>query len=314
MKYLKSWIGALLFAPVVLLSFKNHHSLNKSLSTDSTVMFKPGETVYGLYRYTQFVVGDLASPIILSSPHAGTLRPDNIPDRTEGVLKSDVFVTDLVLKMADSIQKITGLRPHVVINNLHRIKMEPNRSLAEAFLTNRDAITAWKDYQGFIMAARQLVTKNVGKGLYLDMHGHAHPIHRIEVGYLLKPAELNEDDASIDKKSDQSSIKALAKSTNKPFSQLIRGDIIFGTLLQNRGYRAVPSKQEPGPGSDKYFNGGYCTAEYGSRREGNISAIQLETPGVDVRNTPALRAKSSGAIARAALEYLKLNFGMTLKH
>ncbi|WP_345950871.1 hypothetical protein ABDD95_05365 [Mucilaginibacter sp. PAMB04274] len=289
---------------------------NKSLAlhciADTTATLKPGSVVYGSNRYTQFMVGDLASPIILSSPHAGTLRPNEIPDRTEGVLKSDVFVTDLVLKMADTIQKLTGLRPHIIINNLHRIKMEPNRSLDDAFLTNADAIAAWNDYQGFIMKARKIVEQHVGKGLYLDMHGHAHPIHRIEVGYLLRPAELNEDDAAIDKKASQSSIRALALSTKKPFSALIRGDISLGTLLQNEGYRAVPSKQEPTPGTDKYFNGGYCTAEYGSRKGGNISAIQLETPGVDVRNTPALRAKSSGAIARAALKYLNLNYDMNL--
>lgn len=226
----------------------------------------------------------------------------------------DVNTTDLCRKMADSLEKLTGLRPHIIINNMHRKVMEPNRDLADAYLTHPEMEVAWKEYQNFIKVAREIVKKNVGKGLYLDMHGHGHDIDRIEVGYLLTSNQLNSESASIDYLANKSSIYSIAKvSSESPFSQLINGDLAFGTLLANHDCPSVPSKQDPRPWDDEYFNGGYCTATYGSRNSGDdISAIQLETPGPIIRNNETLRAKSSGRIARAIIEYFKLNYDMDL--
>ncbi|WP_153042758.1 hypothetical protein [Rufibacter ruber] len=277
--------------------------------------YKPGAVLSGYKNYTKIYVGDLNCPIILSSPHDGTVAPANIPDRQDGVVVRDIYATDLTLRMADSIKALTGLRPHVVINELSRKKLDPNRSLAEAYLTHEDAKTAWNDYHNFIIMARTLVTKHVGKGLYLDMHGHGHDIARIEVGYLLTSAELNSTDTQINQLANKSSIYSISKESAYSFSQLINGDNSFGALLQNRGLRAIPSNRagDRSPNSDPYFNGGYCTSAYGSSKLGGpVSAIQLETPGPNVRNTATLRQSSGGKIARAILEYMKLHYAMDL--
>eukprot|EP01035_Chromulina_nebulosa_P041260 gene41260-55805_t len=42
----------------------------------------PGQSYFGTERYVEYVAGDL--PIVLTSPHGGRLKPDTIPDRTEG--------------------------------------------------------------------------------------------------------------------------------------------------------------------------------------------------------------------------------------
>ena len=285
-------------------------------SSDSAVIprttFTPGETVFGSKNYTRFIVGDYLSPIILSSPHAGDLVPTNIPDRTQGVTVTDSYVTDLTLKLADSIQKVTGLRPHMIINDLKRIKMDPNRSLDEAFLTHADATLAYNDYHGFIKSALKIMSEKVGKGLYLDMHGHGHTKSRIEVGYLLSATELNGTDASLANLAYSTSINAISKTSTLPFWELIRGSQSFGTLLANAGCPSVPSQQDPKPLADDYFSGGFCTSSYGSLNGGNISAIQLETPGPIIRNTAALRQQSAGKMARVINDYLRIHYKIIL--
>lgn len=282
--------------------------------TYSTDLYKPNALIYGSNAYTQIKVGDYNCPIILSSPHDGTVSPAIIPDRTnpDATTVRDINVSDLTEKIAVAIFEKTGMRPHVIQNNLSRLKMDPNRSLAEAYLTHSTAITAWEDYQNFLKIASQIVKDNVGKGLYLDMHGHGHDKDRIEVGYLLTKAQVNMTDADINYLAAASSIYSIAKSSNLKFSELMTGDYAFGTLLANEGCPAVPSKTDPRPNDDLYFNGGYCTLAYGSKDGGNISAIQLETNGNNFRNTPAQRTKSAGAVANAIINYYKKHFGVDL--
>jgi hypothetical protein len=299
----------------VLLSILMIYSCKKSPSNAVVVLppaYKPGETVYGSKNYTRFIVGDNLTPFILSSPHDGDLTPSNIPDRTQGVTVTDINVTDLTLRLADSIKKVTGLRPHVVINDLKRTKLDPNRSLSEAFLTHADATLAYNDYHGFIKSALKIVSEKVGKGLYFDMHGHGHTKSRIEIGYLLSATQLNGTDVSLDNLGNYTSIKAIAKYSTLPFWELIRGSQSLGTLLTNAGCPSVPSQQDPKPLNDDYFNGGYCTSSYGSLNGGNISAIQLETPGPIIRNTSVLRQQSAGKMARVMNDYLRIHYQIIL--
>ncbi|WP_256012891.1 N-formylglutamate amidohydrolase [Desertivirga xinjiangensis] len=269
-------------------------------------------------NYVEFRVGDLNSPIILSSPHDGTLAPDSIGGRDHPTAEDarDTHTTPLVERIADTLEARTGMRPHIIVNVLSRKKMDPNRSRDEAFVKHPDALDAWDGYQNFLKIARQIVTDNVGKGLYLDIHGHGHPKDRIEVGYLLTPADLNDSLSNfyLDLKAGKSSIFAVGKGSLVKFSELIRGASSFGALLWDEKHPAVPSDQ-PGnqwPGSDDYFNGGYCTLAYGSLRGGNVSAIQLETSYKNERD-PVKHATAGGAIARATINYFKLHYGMNLQ-
>ncbi|NNF26947.1 MAG: hypothetical protein HKN73_07005, partial [Gemmatimonadetes bacterium] len=47
---------------------------------------------YGREHYTEYVPGEL--PLIVSAPHGGGLRPDEIPDRTWGVTAADRETVD----------------------------------------------------------------------------------------------------------------------------------------------------------------------------------------------------------------------------
>lgn len=274
--------------------------------------YTTGTTIYGTNNHIRFIVGDLESPIMLSSPHDGELDPSSMPRRThpDAVTVRDTHLTDLTLKIADDIKKKTGLRPHVIINDVERARMEPNRALAEAHHKSEAANSLWKEYHVFLRDARLLITKNVGKGIYFDMHGHGHTKKRIEVGYTVSRAHLNAADDMLDNVPHSSSIYDIAKKSPYSFSQLIRGDYAFGTFLANAGVPAVPSKTDPKPNDDDYFNGGYCTATYGSRSGGTVSAIQLETHGTGFRMTAPDRTASAPKMADAMIGYVKKHYNL----
>ncbi len=278
--------------------------------TAKSQRYVAGEIYYGSKNYVKYIAGDAESPIILSSPHDGTLDPDEIPDRNQGTSVRDIYASDLTLKIADSIKQLTGLRPHVIINDLKRIKLEPNRSLTDAQLTNEIAVKAYNEYHGFIQIAQNTVKQNPGKGLYFDMHGHAHDISRIEIGYLLSISQLNGSDNNLNALASASSIYHIFRQNSKSFSDLIRGANSLGTMFQEAGLPAIPSSTDPHPLGDPYFNGGYCTLAYGSINGGSISAIQLETPGPLVRNNSSLRSSAAGKMARVIDRYVQNNLNL----
>lgn len=304
------YIGMCLF----IISCKKSKHVNGEKEPSGTVSYQPNTTVYGSNNYVKFIVGDLKSPIILASPHDGTIIPDNWPlrDHPDAVTVRDLYVSALTTEIADALYRKTGLHPHVIINDVARSRMEPNRALEEAYHKTEAANQLWRQYHAFLKGAQDMVQKNVGKGLFLDMHGHGHSIPRIEVGYIVSKTNLNGTDAGLNSLASTSSIYHLSTISAYPFSQLIRGDYAFGTLLENEGIRAVPSKQDPKPNSDDYFNGGYCTLAYGSKNGGAVSAIQLETHGPNLRNNPTERKASGTKIADAIIKYMQSHYGLFL--
>ncbi len=274
--------------------------------------YTSGQIVYGSKNYVQLVVGDSATPLIITAPHGGTLRPAYIPDRTQGETNADLNTANLAYRIADSIKARTGIKPHIVLNNLHRIKMEPNRAVGDAYLTHDSAIVAHNEYHDFIIIAKRMVTERVGKGLLLDIHGHGHAIDRTEVGYTTSKAVINGTDANLNNYGSTSSIKYIWTNSDSTYSSLVRGELAFGSLMAKEGLPAVPSDVDPSPGADPYFNGGYTTARHGSRDSGTISAIQLEFPRPSVRETATTRANAASKLVPVIRMYIKEHLGIDL--
>ena len=185
--------------------------------------------------------------------------------------------------------------------------------------------------------------------LFVDIHGHAHTyaapmpyltvggkllsskfIDQTEIGYGLSAEALRMDDAYLDQLADSSTIYAIAKANpGKKFSSLIRGDESFGGLLEAEKVHAVPGNDLKAPekndelfgegksGYRPYFNGGFLVRKYGSAAKGkttvgfndNVSALQIETPGITVRNNDAVIAIAAPRFERAILKYLKIWYG-----
>jgi N-formylglutamate amidohydrolase len=267
---------------------------------------------FGTDSLTEYIQGNM--PLILTAPHGGLLKPDSIADRLcDGcVYANDAYTQSITKRIATTIFEVTGCAPHVIINHLHRSKMDGNRPLDVATAGNPQAEPAWHDFHGFIDSAKAHITQTYGKGLLLDIHGHAHEIARIEVGYRTTASQLRLSDSALSQSTivASSTIKNIATeySHSLSYAQLLRGPYSLGTLFANAGWAAVPSSADPFPlTGEPYFNGGYNVITHGSSGGGSIDAIQLEYPST-FRSTLALRQALADSSATVFVAFLKTHY------
>jgi hypothetical protein len=151
-----------------------------------------------------------------------------------------------------------------------------------------------------------------GEGLYIDIHGHGHDIPRLELGYLLSSSRLESTDEELRGMVEISSFRALGSKAGVDFASLIRGPLSFGSLMEARGYPAVPSQEQPDPGGHPFYSAGYSTARHGSRDGGTVSGVQLECNYPGIRDSAANRQAFAEALVDALLAFFPAHFGMEL--
>ncbi len=254
-------------------------------------------------EYIEYIPGNM--PIIISAPHGGvkqsgqtiggTFYPDNdsaLPDRGCGTNERDDNTDILIREIQQSVFDQTGCYPYIIINNLHRSKLDPNREQNEATCGDADALFYWNAFHNFIDAASADVMSKWGKGLYIDLHGQSHSVPRIEAGYNISASDLNNTTPNYLNSVSNSTITNLISDNlgNLTQEQLIRGNTSLGGLFattggafynaqgypgcsSTAGYRTVPSHIDTGnsscddtrPHSNAYFNGDF----YNNRRHGS---------------------------------------------
>lgn len=254
-------------------------------------------------------------PIILSAPHGGSSEPDSIPDRVcaKCATQKDAWTKPIAEGVYNYIVNKTGCYPHLIVNNLHRIKLDANREIEEAALGNKTAKSAWNAYQLFIDSSKAMAASQFKRALFLDFHGHGHDSQRIELGYLLSRANLQKNDSNLNSNIliQESSIRSLVNDniSGLKHSELLRGSSSFGALLGDKGFPAMPSDSIPFPeGNIPYFNGGYNTQRHGSRdNNGSIDAIQIEM-NQSIRFTEATRLKLIDSLAQSILEFIDIHY------
>jgi len=280
--------------------------------TAEAISATPGQTYEGKSAYAEYLPGAL--PLVLTAPHGGYMEPVEIPNRGWGTTGRDRNTRELTLAIREAIHTRTGAYPHVIISNLHRIKLDPNREIVEAAQGNPDAERAWWEFQIFADEAGDLVEDAFGEGLHLDIHGHGHDIPRLELGYLLSRTDLSEPDAVLSGSNylNKSSVRAMASKAGASLVDLVRGPMSLGTLLEARLVPAVPSTPQPNPGQDAYFSGGYNTVRHGSRDGGNISGIQIEHHFPGLRDEAQNRERYAESLADALLAFFPAHFGFEL--
>lgn len=286
----------------------------------------------GYKNYTELIVGDPESRVIITASHGGYLEPPDIPDRTDGCRPQneclygsvcvgedtstkckvgtfrDNYTKELALLLRDELSSLTGYNPYVVINHLHRKKLDANRKLAEAAQGNADASKAYADFHNFTQSARL----HMDKGVVFDIHGQTHTEDWTELGYRITKKRLNSPQSGklVPK---YSSIRSLADTVIAwinpiSFEDLVRGNSSLGAMLQNRGYNTTPSPANPKPGNN-YFIGGYITKNYGSQYGGQVDAVQVECP-VSVRGASTSPA-FAGKLAEAIKQFVEKYYGST---
>ena len=241
----------------------------------------PGVPVFDNTGFVEYIPGNL--PIVISVPHGGDLEPENIPDRDCDAFTcgKDLFTQELGRSTLDAFFEQTGCYPHVIINLLHRRKFDANREIMEAADGNPIVEESFAAYHAFIETAKEQIQDSFGRGLFLDLHGHAHTIQRLELGYRLTRSQLQMEDAELNTEDliERSSIRSLVSEniSSSSHAELLRGEDSFGTLCEDRDIAAVPSAPMPFPfDNESYFTGGYNTLRHGSSEGGNIDAIQIE--------------------------------------
>lgn len=282
------------------------------------VTYTPGQSYFGDNDYVEYIAGNL--PLIFSAPHGGTLQPSTIAARTAAACggaattSADLNTADLALQIRDAFLARTGKYPHIIINRLHRSRMDANREIAEAACGNGQAQEAWRDYHAFIETAKSAIGP-MNAGFYTDLHGHGHPIARLELGYDVSAASLRLTDAEIDASGileTGSSIRSFSTQSSLSFSALLRGSTALGTRLAAAGYPSVPSQQDAAPQEgEAYFNGGYSTTRHSCSLTGTICGVQIEGHLTGVRDTPENRAAFATAVAAVYSAYLA-PFGIVL--
>lgn len=270
----------------------------------------PGNTYLSTDEHVEYIHGNL--PIILSAPHGGEKKPSAIPDRQCAgcVYVNDTNTQELAREVSAHITELTGCYPFMILNRLHRTKLDANRNIVEAADGDPLAEEAWTFYHNHVEIARSRASDDFGKGLFLDLHGHGHEIQRLELGYLLSRSVLEDQDGSLDDRGPASSVRSLSETNilNLSFSDLIQGSQSFGELMEDRNVDAVPSQSDPYPNSgESYFTGGFNTQEYGSRSGGTIDAIQIECHQ-EVRFVDEERQEFAIELAEAIVEFMSLHY------
>lgn len=185
-------------------------------------------------RYTEIDLGNLN--ILISVPHDGPLKPPGIQDREKdqnGNFKNDLNTRKIAKILRDELTALflnhtrTQAMPFVIYNNLHRLKMDPNRSLVESCCDEESEI-AYNDYHQMIETyfGEQFMLNNSKKsftqGLLIDLHGQCHEENWIELGYLLSSNDLKKE-LNTPYARKKSSLEVLALQTNQSIETLIRG-------------------------------------------------------------------------------------------
>jgi hypothetical protein len=292
------------------------------------VTYVAGQSYFGRNGYVEYLAGN--APVILTAPHGGTLSPSSIPDRTasacggSATTVTDANTQELVRTMQTRYAARFGKYPHVIIAHLSRRKLDPNRLQPEAGCGNAEAATALSEWHSYIDLAKSEVLKAHGKGWYMDMHGHGHPVQRLELGYLTTAAQLDGTDAALDAASaaeSRASVLSLSLASPLSFSALLRGPTSLGTLYAARGFPSIPSSGDPRPSGADYFNGGDNTRRHtcgseagplGGTTGGMICGVQIEANFVGVRDTAANRERFADATAQVLEQYLRLHWGLSL--
>lgn len=276
---------------------------------ENTVINDPNILEFTAEDYVLLQQGNI--PLIISVPHGGMEKPTVIPDRScnDAISIMDEFTIELSEEIMQAFAK-QGLKPYLIVNQLHRTKMDANRNRTEATCGNTLAGEVWDIFHNEIQRSKESVIAKFGRGLLLDLHGHGNTKQRVELGYLLYEDELARSAAELNSEAliNVSSLKNLARNnlTNTAHNNLLRGEGAFGSLLDKAGFNAVPSANDPAPlPSDNYFSGGYITATHSSYARGTIDGIQVECNTLGLRDSPQNRKEFAAVFTMASTTYLE---------
>lgn len=245
-------------------------------------------------------------PLVISAPHGGLNNLETVPDRTcdAAVTVTDVNTADLAVEIAERLQADHGLTPYLVICNISRKDIDPNRELEAGTCGNEKMQRCWEEFHGLIDGALREAVRQHGFCLYIDLHGHGHTEQRLELGYLLDAKELERFHRTGTLPTEGTSVDRLVRDS-VDVTKLLFGPRAFGTLMAEAGFPSVPSRQDPFPrAGQKYFGGGYNTRRYTGPDYPNVFGWQIESNMKGVRDKNG-RPLFAAAFSRVVVQMLQ---------
>jgi len=158
---------------------------SSALFFESLFSYVDGEGVVLVELLGPKVVDDSAA-IVITAPHGGSeMRYDHsvIPQRTWGKTYKDSYTLEIAMALGDSLIENYCKVPYIIVNHLHRSKLDVNREIVEAAQEVFIAEEAWRAFHNFTAHAQILVESRHGsvstsdlegvKGLMFDVHGYS---------------------------------------------------------------------------------------------------------------------------------------------
>ena len=184
----------------------------------------------------------------------------------------DVATTDIAVFLTETLARLTGKRPHLIVSRVHRKKLDINRGIGMGTFHVDEAVRVYNDVHNFIRRAKGSLNGNWG--IILDIHGNNFPEKWTMLGYGVLKYQFDKGYFTAN----DSTIGNLADHVKINFETLIRGKNSLGHLMEERGINVIPSPHHPFPKDKNYLTGGFITRHYGSKSGGNVDAIQIEIP------------------------------------
>jgi len=200
--------------------------------------------------------------LLISAPHGGGIKPFNIPRRSTGQRLMDTYTRRISTALYNSFYP--SAKPYALISDIHRSRVDLNRSLRKCSDGNRKAESIWKSWDFMMQTYQDGIRMRYDNGLYVDIHSHNDGDY-FELGYNLSADDYMELHDTRKVKA-ESTLDTLG---HDPY------DMIFGrhsikTSLESFGYRTLMPRH-----GEKYFNGGRNIEVYSGN---GIGAIQIECP------------------------------------
>lgn len=196
-------------------------------------------------------------PIVLTSPHGGTLRPDGLPVRTRGCMEPDTHSLELAQEIQAAFVEDGRWSPALVGMQLDRSVIDANRPRSECCDSERPdvevVLSVWDAYHGWIEESVQSAVEKFGMCLLLDIHGQSHREGVSELGFLLTSEDLLLGDEKLSKchlrpsSLDFLASQAKAAGVGEGLCSMVRGPMALGSLLDSLGFPCVPSQNQPVP-------------------------------------------------------------------
>lgn len=271
-----------------------------------TETWKAGDKIKDPMRWVELGIGDI--PLVISVPHGGTFRDAELEDRDCSDIGRVVKGVDSrTISTARAIEQAfvqtEGKQPYFVIAHLARRKMDPNREINLATCNDPFAEIAWENYHSSIDAALKDAIEKFGYAIFIDLHGHGHSVPRLEMGYALDKNQLQtafkNEESILFEKSSMFNLLNVAKQ-GVELHDAIFGPNSLGSIFENEGFPATPSKQDVYPAKDEaFFSGGHITRKFTSTDYPKAFGLQIECNFKGVRDTKENQERFGQAFVKA---------------